>query len=365
MNTLSDTVETRRYLLQLAETPGVTMPDYVGQYTLMDKTAASKLAENLFADPDTTEYPVDTPAATWLSAGIFTLQKTAGTLGYTPALEGWVWGNLLKAAAVHGITADVESLTAAVGAAQEKTAGPTDSQFGWLVKDASGTVVTRRYPMFDAAGVLKAAEFFMQNRGNYTGAVRKEICQNILRKSAEFGVSIDSFDPAVQREAGAGIPRVAVIQQELLHRAQIYKDAELGAAMLKLSNDLANSTHESTAGALDKLAAAIEAADAAEGLQGSYGTKITFPADFLYSVLLKQAEDCANDTIVLSDQVFSKAALASQVSPDVFAAALGQPFADGVTQDGKIHAAKLAAALESLPPAEQHALVSHFRNVYA
>lgn len=365
MNSLFDNMTNRRYLVQLSEMPGVSIPDYVGNYTPLDKVAASELPEQVFADPDTRRYPIDTKAATWLAGAIFEMQKQAGELDYPKHTESWVEGNITKNAELFEISEDLESVRGLIGGELSKVASDEDSNYAWLIKDANEQVVKRRYPIHDETGVRKAAEYFMENRGEYPHAVRREICSKVLRKAAALGIDESELPGEMVREAGDALPRTSVIMRELIHRANLSKDAEAGAALLNLNNVLSVADPNEVLESIDKIAEIVEDFDAVEGLRGSYGKRVTFPADFLYSVNTKEASAVVDGTISLGDHAFQKAALAELEPATAFAPVLGADFVSAIKEGESVDATKLAKKLSELGPADQYALVDHLRNVYA
>jgi hypothetical protein len=364
MDTLFDNVTAQRDLVTLSELPGVTLPSYVAEYTPLTKQAASELEPALFADPDSLEYPIDCKPATWLSAGLFQLKQASGDPAYSMALGNWVWGNIVKAAAAFGIKEEVLNLKAAIETSYEKRAsGPDDSQYGWLIKDAAGAILHRRYPMFDADGVMKAAVYFMENRSEYPLPVRREICRNIIKRAMVCHVPDSAIPDAVFREAGDGLPRSSVIMRELINRARMSKDAAAGLALLNLNTVLADATPQELAANLDKLAEIVEDFDHVEQLAGT--GKVIPAADFLYAVPTKAAEAAVVDMVKLADYAFSKQALAQLNPVQAFEPVLGPDFTAAVLTNGKVDATKLAAALEALQSADQYALVEHLRYTYA
>lgn len=366
MESVIDSINARCDLVHLSELPGVTVPAYVADYTPLDKEAASKLPAELFADPDSMSYPIDSKGATWLSAGLFQIKQGSIQPEYTPAMSEWVWGNIMKAAHAFDITTDVQQLTDAVKASMTKTAEPSDNDYGWLVKNAENVVVARRYPMFDADGVMKAAVYFDENRRHYPHAVRREISSNIMRKAAQYGVAETALPDSVAREAGEGLPRSSIIMRELIHRARMSKDAEAGIALLNLNEVLNVATPQELSQNLDKLAELIEDFDHVEGVAGAYGTKVTFPADILHSVREKVAEAAVSDGIMLAAKLFSKTALAQLDAKEAFEPILGSDFTTPLLdKDGKLVKDALSKALENLPAADQFALVDHLRATYA
>ena len=365
MTSLFDSISSQRKLVALSETPGVTIPTYVAQYTPLSKEAASKLPEELFADVNQKEYPIDTKEAAWLSAGIFLMEKQSGELTYSDDMEEYVWNALKASGDIYGIEDDIVAIKTAVDSAvNEKTAAvDSDGDYGWLVKSADGSVTCKRYPMFDAVGVMKAATYFMDNRSSYPQCVRTEICGNIMRKAAEYSVDINEINDAISREAGLAVPNTAAIMRELYKRAQASKDPEAGMAMLGLTELISITDADQLSGEMSKLAGIVEDFDHVEGLNAAYDRKVAFPADILYAGTVKQAEDWLRDTVNVAGTSFSKSALASLDIVLAYDPILGTEFTKRASVDGELDKEKLAVALTELDEADQYALVRHLQHI--
>lgn len=324
------------------------IPEYVLDAEFPTKEAADGLGFREFADEGRRMFPIDSPAAVWLSAAYFAKNAEEG---YNAVLRGAVEARIKQAADIYGIRKDVDTIMSAIrDPGSEKTAADIDSNYGWV----SGG--ERRYPMFDANGVKKAAAYFSENRFNYPPAMRKTVAMNIMSKAAEYGVDVES---AVRREAGHGMPRRDVLMAELLARAQMSKNAEFAVAVANVNEVLGCATPQELAENLDKIAEVIDAFDRAEGLDKRYGKTLLSPADFLYDIDVKAAEEMVADSVELNRHVFSLRKLA-ELEPSVFEAALGQEFADRIkTAEGRVDKAKLGDELFSLPRPDRAALEDH------
>lgn len=354
----------RRQLIQLSAIVGeANLPDYVRDYSVPDAKIASALRDEFFADPGKRLYPIDSKGATWLSAGYYMLSKAGawdGDLAKHPTLAA-----IKFAADVWGIGADVDKLVSAVAAfnGPAKSAADSDDSYGWVIRNAQGDVIRRRYPMFDAAGVRKAANFFAENRKHYAHDVRKSIAGRIVEKAAEFGVAPAELPQAVVKEAGHGLPQRSAIVQELEERAKLAKDAEFSALVDNVTRLLKTADEAEILDAMDKLAETIEAFDRAEDLVRHYGTKISFPADFMMSISLKEAQDFANRTVVLKKHAFDVEKLVKNVDLGEFEAILGEDFAKKACVDGKLVPAQLKTALDALACEDKAALERHLEQI--
>jgi hypothetical protein len=333
-------------------------------YTLPDKEAASEIPDELFADDTRRLFPVDSPAATWLSAAYYQKHAFDGDLPYKTAEAQLVLDTIKRAADVYGIVEDVEAIGKALIPEQEKCAEDDDSNYGWIVKDAeTGEVMMRKYPMFDTRGVIKAGEYFDAYRSRYPLGIRRHISRNILKKAVSYGVDVYDLPQSVMREAGLGIPRKDVLMGEILERAHLTKDAEAAIALANVNELLGNLKDSDIGPHLDKIAEVLEAFDSSAGLTRYYGRKILMPSDFLFDVDIKQAEAVLEDAVELDKHVFSISKLA-ELDPGVFEIVLGENFVDDITKEGAIEPTKLADNLYSLPRPDKAALEEHLMKLF-
>lgn len=329
------------------------VPDYVGNATLPTKEAEENMGDRDFADEGRRLFPIDSPAATWLSAAYFA--KNASECYRNKVVRDAVAMRIKHAAATYGIAADVDVITSAMSApVVEKSAAEDDSNYGWV--QTVGNHKERRFAMFDATGVKKAAAYFIENRNKYPFAVRKTIATNILHKAAEHKVVVGSL---IRKEAGVGFPRKDTLMAELLERAYLYKDAEVAQAMANLNEAVIADEGELTGEALDKLAELVNEFDRLEGMETSYGKKLLSPSEFIYDIDPKVAEDLLSDSVELDKHVFSLSKLA-ELPEGVFASVLGDDFVTRVkTASGSIDKSKLSDELYSLPKPDKAALEEH------
>ena len=354
-----------RHWLELAEKHEALIPSFVLSYTF-DKEGASQMEDGLFADPARRLYPIDSPAATWLSAAYF--MKQASKLPYKKDEKAYVWARIEKAAEIHGVKDDMQKIASAIQAegGTEKQAESDDDNYGWVMRDAAtNTVVARKYPMFDGRGVKMASSYFDENRSNYPLAVRRDIARNIMKRADAHGVGIDELHPSVLREAGYGIPRKDVLMEEILERAYLTKDAECAILLANINEMVASMPEEDVGANLDKIAEVIEAYDRTSDLTQYYGTRILMPADFLFDINLKTAEEALADSVELDRHVFSLTKLA-ELPLTVYQEILGEEFGKAIVKTGgtAIDKEKLADNLFSLPKPDKAALEEHLAEIF-
>lgn len=353
MDALHD--NSHRIWLSIANAHESLIPAYVMEASLLEKSAAADLPDRNFADTVGRMFPLDSRADVWLSAAYFAKAAEA----YKPVMRAHVEANIMKAAEVFGIEGDCRTITDALRApVAEKQA--SDDSWGWVEKSASGAVIDRLYPMFDAEGVKLASDFFTENRDKYPLLMRRTIAKNIQEKAASFGVEVSS---EVRREAGSGMPRRDTLMSEIIDRSHLVKDAELAVALLNLNELVATQSMDELAPQLEKIAEVIEAIDETEGLHRHYGKKVLAPADFIFDIDMKEAAAMSEDTVELHKYQFSIHKLAG-LDPKVYEDVLGEDFAGRISRDGKVDGVKLADELNSMTSPDRQALERHLETVF-
>ena len=334
------------------------MPPYVLDYKIPAEKTASVIEDNLFADQARRLFPIDSPAATWLSAAYFA--KNAEQVSHRKDELAWIEAQIKQAADVFGNRKEVDQIMEAVRTKPvEKQAADDLSNYGFVMRDdKTGDVVAKNYPMFDDRGVKLACDYFDQYRGRYPLAVRRSIAKNIMSKAAEYGVDYYSLKPSVLREAGYGIPRKDVLMTEILERSQLTKDAEATIALANINELLVGLDDTEIGENLDKIAEVIDAFDRSAGLTKHYGIRITTPADFIFDIDLKTAEAVLEDSCELNQHIFSLNKLA-ELSPSVFGEVLGDEFVKAITKNGSIDRERLLDNITSLPRPDRIALEEH------
>ena len=276
-----------RTWVQIGDQHEQLIPPYVLAYGL-NKEASARLPDTLFVDPARRLWPVDSKEATWLSAAYFAKRAAAQELPYRRVEQQYVRDALLKAADLYGVKKDVDAILAAFEPVATKQAEDDDANYGWVMVDkVSGQVLSRRYPMFDAAGVKLAADYFADNRAKYPMSVRREISGRIMQKAAQHGIAYQDLNAAVLREAGYGIPRKDVLMDELYERAHLTKDAECAILLANINEMIAGLSDAELAQNLQKIAEVVDAFDNAAGLTKHYGVKVQMPSDFIFDIQLK------------------------------------------------------------------------------
>lgn len=322
-------------------------PEYVTEASPLTKEAAASLPDALFADRVNRRYPIDSKANTWLSACYFA--KTASTDGYgTETMRNYVESCIKLAADKYGIRKDVDAAMERIRSVPiEKKAADDLSNYGWPEQ--------KKYPMFDERGVKLANEYFSENAFKYGPELRREIARNILRKSAEYGISPKD---RVRTEAGEGIQRRDFTAAQLLDRVKAgsVANTKLAMAFSDVSKTMLELPPERYVKLMDKFAELVQAYDEANGFDDGYGKRFHSPAELMHGMSMKEAEALKEDTVILKDTGFSITKLAS-LPIEVFTDALGDEFGERVKSASGIDRDKLADELHSMPEPDKGALL--------
>lgn len=343
------------------------IPEYVMKYDLPAKEASATLSDSEFADPARRLYPVDSPAATWLSYAYFNKHAMDGDLPQKAIEIDAIKERILQAASVYGIQPDITKLAEAFTVfGVEKKAEVSDDNYGWVAKDSTGNVLFRKYPMFDAVGVKKASDYFAEYRHRYPLEIRKHIASNIMKAAATFNVPTTELKIDVRVEAGHGIPIRSVLMEELYERANLCKDAEVSIALANINELVAAAPVEELAQNLDKIAEVVDAFDKTAGLTKHYNKKIAMPSDIIYKLGMDEAIKMSEDSVTLHRHIFSIEKLAA-LPVNVFSDVLGDNFVKAVMDKTgvAIDRVKLADNLYSLPKPDKAALETHLKSLYS
>ena len=293
-------------------------PDYVLDSRPMDKEAAAKLPDALFADRVNRRYPIDSKADTWLSAAYFA--KTAQDDNYSSGTMRRLVEDTIKLAAdKYGIRKDVDDVMSLMREKPAvKKASDDESNYGWPSE--------KKYPMFDEHGVKMASSYFAENCFNYPPAMRKEIATRIFQKCAEYGLEANDV---VRREAGQGFNLKDDAGVEILDRvkAASHTEPELAGALSNAASALMKLPPKAYRDNLAKVAELLDSVDAAMGFDNRYGVRFRSPMEIFHARNVKEAQAILDDSIQLGDHLFSITKLAG-LPMDLFTSALGDDFGD-------------------------------------
>lgn len=329
------------------------IPEYVLKSEPPTEKAAKALDYRLFADRVDRAFMVDSPEAVWTSAAYFA--KNADTYyADRPGTKAAVEADIKRAAAVFGISEDVDNIMAVVrDDSIEKKASDADDPTNW------GWPERRKYPLFVAGDIEKASSYFMQNKHLYTAEDRYKVASKVISKATEFGVEPPE---EMLKYARIGIPRVDTLAAEILIRMKEaeYRDTSpaliqaLGECITKVAVDTSALDTETLSGIVDIL----DAVDRLHDPGGSRAKNAEFldPETAAFGITPGEARRFTEDSVPINGYVFSVEKLAS-LGTTVYEQVLGDDFVRSMTKaDGTVNTVKFATALTNLSKQDGKAL---------
>jgi hypothetical protein len=336
-----DVINDQGYRQWLSIEQEYKVPEYVYNHEPTTKEAADSLPDALFADIVHRQFPVSSPADTWMSAAYFNENKHNIK---SADLKGYVEQVIKRAAEQYGISKDVDDVLCRRSV---EVLDPENDEGNYclVMKDASGGTVSRDYPVFDAEGLKKACTYFARNRSSYPLETRTRIAIGLAKKAAQFNIDIPEL---ISKEAMDAVPYRPFLMSELMERILLTKDAESATVIGSLVEMLNFASSDELIKSADDFVHTLDELDQLNGLDKHYGRLLLSPSEVVFSMTVKQAESAVRDNITLNKLTFSATKLAG-VSPFVFREALGDDILAEISDNGKLSAEKLAAVIPTLP----------------
>lgn len=335
MDSISD--NSYRTLWRIIKAAGA--PDYVQNGVLVDAKDAAGLSDSAFADPGGRHFPLTDRANTWVSAGYFA--KTAEDYGYNPRYKANVLARIKEAAALYGISEDVDHVMEA--------ATPSVKQEKKAADDASNYCdpENRGFPVFDKRGAELANDFFTRNAYKYGYDRRMPIAKNIMRKCAEYGVEPSE---QVRLSSGGGYPNRDLLTEHLMFRA----DTLMGRGLFKAASNICKLAKEicicddtDLDSNREDLFRTIAGIDELEGLDDDYGHRFVSPEEMVFDIRPEEMKAVIDDAVPLGRETFSAKAL-SDLPRALFEQVLPREKVDEMMEDGHISPKKLSVTIISL-----------------
>lgn len=343
-------------LRKIAE--ATNMPEYVKNGHILSKEAAADTNPRLFADPINRRYPINDKANTWLSAAYFA--KTAEAKdGYSPAVYKSVSDRIFKAAAYYGITKDVADAILKVTGHDDATlkkqaalrSDPADDPANYCDPENLG------YPVFGKEDCKMANDHFSRYAHMYGWQKRHEIAQNIMRKSAEYGVQPS---PTVRMSAWSGAPRRDALMEGILYRADDMARAgayDGAVKMASLCEEVGGCKSDELMSKLDDIMEIMASFDELNGLDDRYGKNLRMPEEIVFDIPEDEMCDFAEDAIPLGGHTFSARAL-SGLPKSLFESILPHDMFEGMLDGGKLSPKKMSITIVKMDRAPKRQLLS-------
>lgn len=338
------------------------VPQYVREASPLTEKSAAVLDSGLFADQFDRAFSIDSPAATWLSAAYFAKNADTAYAAH-PFTKDMVAAEIKRAAAIFGITKDVDAITAAIkDGLVVKTASDDNDPDNW------GWPERRKYPLFNVGDIKQASDYFMKNKHLYAADDRRKVASKIVKRATALGTTAPD---ALLKYAGIGYPRLDTLSAEILVRMKEaeYRNSspELVIVLGDMIEKVAMHADRLTPERLTEIVGILDSVDRLHDPDGLRAKNAEFldPEEAAFGITPAEAEKFAADSVSLGGFVFSASELATTDS-DIFRSVLGDDFMDKVANaDGKgMSATKLGKELSQLTQSDGKALVSALRSTY-
>lgn len=299
-----------------------------------------------YGDPRTSQFPLDTPASTFVSMMYF-LEARPGLGKLAAAVEQ----RIDDASRYFGIEGHTKELKEKHAANQRHELSQlSDDDFGAVISYPGGKV-ERHLPLRNAGEVKAAFDFLGQWGTDFVYADRRAISERVLRKSAALGGLSDAEEQKLTKMAGWGVGSAQNAAESMFKRAKalrtLGRNVPLQEALAKTAQaclEDPSAFHAPTM--MQKVASYIDQVDREEGLLGA---NLGAPED-LFQFTVKEAECFQDEHVQLATgTIYKKADLRGLDLSDV-QGVMGAQFAQMVSAGGiMLDVEKLAEQLATLP----------------
>lgn len=345
-------------LYKIAQAVDFKLPKYVELGVPLEKEAAARTTDTLFADDINRRFPLTDKANTWLSGAYFA--KTASD-SYSGAEYRRVAKRILKAAELYGISGDVCDVMGKIASAEMKEAELQAEKEAEAATACYGEPETESFPMFNKEQVKMACDYFDENAYAYDWRRRASIARNIMRKAAEYGITPPD---TVRKEAGYGFPRRDFLAENLLTReAELERRGlrKLAGDMRRTIKIICEADPEDLMGQLEPLREMVSGSDELSGMDEEYGHRFLPPADFIFDIDDKKAREFQEDTVPLGGELLSAKAL-SGLPRKLFESVMSPEMVDGLFDGGSMSPKKISITIVKMTPRDQKSLLGSIRD---
>lgn len=326
-------------------------PEYVKQADprLLSPESYADAPSRLFADTRNRQFPIDTKAATWLSALNFLEAKAE----MHPKIAEWIGQRLDQYIEYHDIEDDIKQLRVKHAELHSDSTSQLPDSCFMLVTVKSGSK-EREYPMRNAVECKKAAEWFLTYRDTFDFDHRRVMAQKLLNKVAEYGAGVGrAAILELEKHAGFGVydPREAAVMLRNRAKAASAKTMpELRLGLLKLADQVETNPAMAIDPAMSaELCRTVDQFDRATGLAGKYDGSLPRPEDVIFGASTKLASEFTREAVELANgSIFEREQLGKvplRNVRDLFGNKFAESVADGLMTDTN----KLAKVASTLP----------------
>ena len=341
-------------LYKIAQTMDFKLPAYVETGIPLEKEAAVRTADTLFADEVNRRFPLTDKANTWLSSAYFA--KTASA-SYDGDEYRRVAKRIMKAAELYGISSDVCDVMAKIASAEMQEAERQAEKEAEAAAACYGEPETGAFPMFDEDQVKMACAYFDENAYAYDWRRRANIAKNIMRKAAEYGITPPE---TVRKEAGFGFPRVDFLAENLLTReAELERKGlrKMAGDMRRTIKIVCEADPEDLMSKLEPLREMVSGIDELSGMDEDYGHKFLPPADFIFDIDDNKAREFQEDTVPVGNELLSAKAL-SELPRKLFESVMSPEMVDGLFEGKHMSPKKISVTIIKMTPRDQKSLLN-------
>lgn len=341
-------------LYKIAQAVDFKLPDYVETGIPLDKEAAARVMDTLFADESNRRFPLTDKANTWLSGAYF-----AKTASDSYSKEGYrrIAKRIMKAAELYGISKDVCDVMGKIASDEMKAAERQAEKEAEASAACYGEPETQGFPMFNKDQTKMACAYFDENAYSYDWRRRANIAKNIMRKAAEYGITPPE---TVRKEAGAGFPRRDFLAENLLTReAELERKGlrKMASDMRRAIKIICEADPEDLMSKLEPLREMVSGIDELSGMDEDYGRKFLPPADFIFDIDDKKAKEFQEDTVPVGNELLSAKAL-SELPRKLFESVMSPEMVSGLFDGKSMSPKKISVTIIKMTPRDQKSLLN-------
>jgi len=314
-----------------------------------DAIAGKSLGElppQAYGDPRTSQFPIDTPASTYVSMMYF-LDARPGLGKMAAAVEQ----RIDDAGRYFGIEGHLKALKEkhAANERHELSALP-DDDFAAVVQYEGGRT-ERHLPLRNDHEVKAAFDFLGKWGKDFVYSDRRAIAERVLRKAASLGGLSDAEEQKLTKMAGWGVGTAEAAAEALYKRATalrtLGRNLELQEALAETALAcLKNPQDFHAPSSMQKIASFVDQVDREEGLLHA---GLGDPED-LFQFTVKEAGDFVDGHVQLTTGTVYKKADLRQLDLSDIQGVMGSQFAEMVSAGGvMLDVEKLAEQLATLP----------------
>lgn len=334
----------RQRLLRLSELD--LLPPWVKQASAETALSLDKnLPRQMYADPESLEYPCHTKAATATSYGLFLFDAATLPVKQAAAIEA----NFQTLARHFGVVNTIRTLRQGFDSAQKQAASSEPNENYAVVQVHSDGQVERKYPLRNAKEVRAAAHWLHENRAAFGWKDRQVIATKIAEKADQYGASLGDQELFIEKSACRGWCSPKAAAEVVNSRLPFVQSEDVAARLEQLGKQVAaNGQFCADSDELSKLATLLDSIDQANELTHLYDSFVK-PPEALFQITYKEASELVDTTCVLTTGTAYAAKQFEKLAYQDVASVFGAEFADQVSEGLHVDGTKFAEVAQTLP----------------